>query len=94
MAFAKMLADSHLAALAAQSAAFQQTITPLVAAANEQADVLKTWLKMFQTAQAPTTSVVREDDEIREAGERGAFAHLPPELQLAWVLQHSNDSAS
>jgi hypothetical protein len=94
MAFTKQLVEAHLAALAAQSTAFQAVIAPLVDAANEQADVLKTWLRMFQTSAPPTTSVVREADETLNAARRGALAGIPPEFQLAYVLQQSADPLS
>lgn len=60
-----------------------------------QAESFGEWLKCFQPTSAPTTSVVRDEDEyVEEQLERmnqGLSADvsvLPPELQLAYALHH------
>lgn len=60
-----------------------------------QAESFSQWLKLFQTTSAPTSSVVREEDEYA-AQERRKFESnlpadltvLPEEFQLQWVLAH------
>lgn len=70
----------------------------LAKASAAQAEGFTTWLKSFQMVEAPTSSVVREEDEYaaeqaRVAAKIGipieALEDLPPEFQLAHELQRS-----
>jgi hypothetical protein len=66
-----------------------------IAKANAaQAETFATWLKSFQTAEAPTSSVVREDDEFAAEQQRmfeqlgiSPDSELPAEFKLALRLQ-------
>ncbi len=60
-----------------------------------QAQSFSEWMKCFQTSSAPTTSVVRDEDEYREeqmrniqAGIPADIASLPEEFRLAWALRN------
>lgn len=69
----------------------------------KSANVLQTWLEGFKVAEAPESSTIRDEDEVRAAVERAIYAdnpslmpampdNLPPELQLAWQLKESFSS--
>lgn len=65
-----------------------------IARSNQaQAEGFTTWLKSFQITEAPTSTVVREEDELREEQERvlSEFgldgAAVPEEFKLAFQLQ-------
>lgn len=64
-------------------------------AVSEQAKGFGEWMKCFQATTPPTTSNVREEDEVEEekqralaAGMPAEIAALPEEFRLAWVLQN------
>jgi hypothetical protein len=86
------LVDSQAKQAAEQGAALVE-----IAKANQaQSVIFSEWMKSFQIATAPTSSVVREEDELiaeqsRLLDELGinpdAAAALPPEFRLALELQ-------
>lgn len=70
----------------------------LIALAQSQAkhaESFSDWLKLFQSAPAPSSSTVRPEDELwleqqklMDAGMPVELAELPEELKLAWALQN------
>jgi len=84
------LSDSQTKQAAEQGAALVAVAKALAA----QADVFASWMKSFQTTDAPTSSVVREEDELaaeqarlfEELGIEPGSA-IPEEFKLALQLQ-------
>lgn len=66
-----------------------KAIMALAASSAEQAKAFSTWIASFQVAAPPTTSVVREDDELREEEAR-LLAEMPEEFRLALQLHHQD----
>lgn len=66
-----------------------KAISALASASASQAAAFSTWLGSFTTSASPTSSVVRDADEIAAEDARLA-ADLPEEFRLAFSL-HGND---
>lgn len=70
-----------------------KAISELAKSSAKQAEAFSEWMKCFQTGgAAPTSSVVRDEDEIAEEEER-ALAEMPEEFRLAYNL-HQQDFMS
>lgn len=67
-----------------------KAITELAKSSAKQAEAFSEWMKCFQTGgTAPTSTVVRDEDELAEEQER-ALAEMPEEFRLAFSL-HQDD---
>lgn len=73
-----------------------KALTEIAHSNTAQAEAFTTWIKSFQITEAPTTSTVRDEDEIADEQARlanhlgispSAFADLPEEFQLAAQLR-------
>jgi hypothetical protein len=78
-----------------QNSADSQALIAVAKGMTAQATAFGDWIKCFQTAQVPTTSNVREEDEYLAEQERlvalglpADLAVLPEEYRLAYVLNH------
>ena len=77
----------------AQSAPFEQMaaiVREAMDAQREQTKVLQTWMEMFRVADIPTSTTVRDEDEVRAEVDR-SFNNMTPAQQLEWV-HHEIDS--
>jgi hypothetical protein len=55
-------------------------VREMASAMREQTKVLQTWLEGFKVAEVPTSSVVRDEDEVASERERGAKALNPAQI--------------
>lgn len=92
-----------LTQLGSQQAASLEKVGEMVKTISEaqlkSASVLQTWLEGFKVMEAPESSTVRDEDEVRMSIERTLMTDgpilpampqdLPPELQLAWQLRQT-----
>lgn len=67
-----------------------KAIMALSASSAEQAKAFSSWIDSFKIAAAPTSSVVRDDDEIAEEQAR-LEESLPEEFRLAFALHGTQD---
>lgn len=67
-----------------------KAIVALAASSAAQAESFSTWIKSFHTVSSPESSVVRDEDELRDEEER-QLADLPEEFRLAFSLHGNQD---
>jgi hypothetical protein len=74
-----------------ESAKTAEGLVAIAGSMAKQAEGFAEWIKLFRAQDAPTTSIIRDEDELADeleaAGMPRELAQLPQEFQLAWALR-------
>lgn len=85
---------------AQESKANAEALIAVAKGMTAQAASFGEWMKCFQTTSAPTSTIIREEDEYRMEQERleaqglglpDEMMDLPAEMRLAWALKHDRN---
>lgn len=75
-----------------ESAKTSEGLIAVATSMAKQAEGFAEWIKLFRASEPPTTSIVRDEDELGDeleaAGMPRELAKLPQEFQLAWALKN------
>lgn len=91
----QVFADQQLAAHEHSLKIFEGLTQEVLTIAKSQNDFFKSWLESFKVAELPTSSVVREEDEVRLEKERLREQGFPVDAdiqeQVKWMLKDLGD---
>lgn len=91
----QVFADQQLAAHEHSLKIFEGLTQEVLTIAKSQNDFFKSWLESFKVTELPTSSVVREEDEVRLEKERLREQGFPVDAdiqeQVKWMLKDLGD---
>lgn len=89
IALARIQAEVQAEGLRGMTSAMQKVVEEMASVAREQNAVLKTWLEGFRAITPPSSTIVREEDEVRAERDRLLGMGFPVDAdgvtQLQWI---------